>query len=119
MGLTETTLPALTRVQIARYAGAVRDFNPIHVDEEFAKSAGLPSVIAHGPLTVARALDAIVAQVGPQAVRGFEARLKAPYLPGETMVVVPVEGGVELRAGSGTVLATVIVTLDEQDQRGE
>ncbi len=112
MAISETILPALTRVQIARYAGAVRDFNPIHVDEEFAKGAGLPSVIAHGPFTLARALDAIVAQVGAEAVRGFDARLKAPYLPGETLVVSPVDGGVELRAGSGTVLASATLTLE-------
>jgi acyl dehydratase len=113
MALVERTLPALSRVQIARYAGAVRDFNPVHVDEEFATSRGLPSVIAHGPLTLARALDAIVAQVGAEAIRGFDARLRAPYLPGETMVVVPVDGGVELRSGSGTVLATATLTLAE------
>jgi acyl dehydratase len=111
MAINETTLPALTRQQIARYAGAVRDFNPIHVDEEFAKASGLPSAIAHGPLTLARALDAIVAQVGAERLRGFEARLKAPYTPGETMTVSPIEGGIELKTGSGTVLATVKLTL--------
>jgi acyl dehydratase len=99
MAITESSLPALTRQQIARYAGAVRDFNPIHVDEEFAKASGMPSAIAHGPLTLARALDAI------------DARLKAPYFPGQTMTVTPTDGGVELRDGSGTVLASVNVTL--------
>ena len=111
MAINETTLPALTRQQIARYAGAVRDFNPIHVDEEFAKASGLPSVIAHGPLTLARALDVIVAQVGADKIKGFEARLKAPYCPGETMIVSPVDGGIELKTGSGTVLATVVLSL--------
>ena len=111
MPLQEQTLPPLTRVQIARYAGAVRDFNPIHVDEEYARAAGLPSVIAHGPLTLARALDAIVGQVGVDALRSIDARLKAPYTPGEPLVVVPVDGGVELRNGSGAVLATVEVEL--------
>ncbi|MEW6470789.1 MAG: MaoC/PaaZ C-terminal domain-containing protein [Actinomycetota bacterium] len=113
MPWNEKTLPPLTRVQIARYAGAVRDFNPIHVDEEFAKTSGMPSVIAHGPLTLARALDAIVAQVGAGAVKGVDARLKAPYTPGETLTVVPVDGGFELRNGSGTVLITGTLTLNE------
>lgn len=49
--LTTATSEPISRVQIARYAGAVDDFNPMHVDEEFAKAAGMPSVIAHGPLT--------------------------------------------------------------------
>lgn len=112
MKLTEQTLSPLTRVQIARYAGAVRDFNPIHIDDDYARSAGLPSVIAHGQLTLARAIDAIVAQVGVGALKGLDARLRAPYTPGEPLVVVPVEGGVELRNGSGAVLATATVTID-------
>lgn len=112
--ISEVTLPALTRVQIARYAGAVTDFNPVHVDEEFARASGLPSVIAHGPLTVSRALDAVVAQVGTINVKRLDVRLRAPYLPGETLVVIPVEGGLELRAGSGTVLATVRLTVGEE-----
>jgi acyl dehydratase len=112
MELREQTLPPLTRVQIARYAGAVRDFNPIHVDDDYARAAGLPSVIAHGPLTVTRAIDAIVSQVGAASIRSLEARLKAPYTPGEPLVVVPVDGGVELRNGSGTVLATATVVID-------
>ncbi len=114
MALTETVLPALTRQQIARYAGAVRDFNPVHVDEEFARASGLPSVIAHGPLTLARALDAVVAQVGAKRLRGFEARLTAPYTPGQTMTVIPAESGIELRDGQGTLLATVKLTLTDE-----
>lgn len=50
-------LPALsvrvTRDQLVRYAGASLDFNPIHWNERFAKSVGLPDVIAHGMLTMA------------------------------------------------------------------
>lgn len=111
MSLEKQTLPAVTRVQIARYAGAVRDFNPIHVDDEYARAAGLPSVIAHGPLTLARAIDAIVAQVGVGGIKSFDARLKAPYTPGEPLVVIPTEYGVELLNGSGAVLATATVTF--------
>ena len=39
--------PAIDRVQIARYAGAANDFNPMHVDELAARAAGMPSVYAH------------------------------------------------------------------------
>ncbi|HEY1418259.1 MAG TPA: MaoC/PaaZ C-terminal domain-containing protein, partial [Myxococcaceae bacterium] len=44
-------MPALTkapvdRVQLARYAGASGDFNPVHVDETYAKGLGMPSVYA-------------------------------------------------------------------------
>lgn len=103
---------AVSRVQIARYAGAVGDFNPIHVDEEFARAAGMPSVIAHGPLTLTLAIDALVAQVGPDALRRFEGRLKAPVVPGDTLTVVPSDDSVELRNGSGTVVATAGIALE-------
>lgn len=54
---TGDELPALAkapidRVQLARYAGASGDFNPVHVDETFAKSLGMPSVYAPGMLVM-------------------------------------------------------------------
>ncbi len=105
--LGERTRGPVTRVQIARYAGAVGDFNPVHVDDEFARASGLPSVIAHGPLTVTLALDAVVEQLGPQALRSAKARLSAPVFPGDELTVVPTADGVEVRKADGTVAATV------------
>ena len=119
MVIQERTLPPVTRQQIARYAGAVRDFNPMHVDEEFAKSVGMPSVIAHGPLTLARGLDAIMAQVGVNGIRRVEARFKAPYVPGEALTLVPTEAGFELRTGSGAVVMTALLELSGEHEAGE
>ncbi|MGH3994923.1 MAG: MaoC family dehydratase [Pseudonocardiaceae bacterium] len=45
----------ITRADLVRYAGASGDFNPIHWNECFARSVGLPDVIAHGMLTMATA----------------------------------------------------------------
>lgn len=106
---SRTTAP-VTRVQIARYAGAVGDFNPIHLDDEFARQAGLPSVIAHGPLTLALILDAVVAQVGAEALRSCDAKLRAPVVPGDQLTVCPVDDGIEVTNGSGTVVATASLT---------
>jgi len=54
---TGQALPPLTKhvtvEQIRQYAEASGDRNPIHLDETFARSAGLPGVIAHGMLTMA------------------------------------------------------------------
>ncbi|HZQ28151.1 MAG TPA: MaoC/PaaZ C-terminal domain-containing protein [Acidimicrobiales bacterium] len=111
MELHEQSLGSLSRRQIARYAGAVRDFNPVHVDERFATASGMPSVIAHGPLTLGLAIDAIVEQVGRDRLAGFEARLKAPTLPDEELTMVPVDGGIEVRSASGAVVATAKVAL--------
>lgn len=107
MSIRESRRGPVDRVQIARYAGAVGDFNPVHVDDEFARAAGLPSVIAHGPLTVTLALDAVVEQLGPDALRSAKARLSAPVFPGDELVVVPVDGGVEVRKADGSAVATI------------
>ncbi len=90
---------AVTRERIIRYAGVIGDFNPVHYDDEFARAAGLPSVIAHGPLTYTLALDALVAQAGPDALGGFSARFKAPVFPGNQLSVSC--------SGDGQVVATV------------
>lgn len=42
--------PPIERVQIARFAGASNDFNPMHVDEMHARAAGMPSVFSHALL---------------------------------------------------------------------
>jgi acyl dehydratase len=111
--LTPATTAPFTRVQIARYAGAVGDFNPIHIDDAFAAKAGLPSVIAHGPLTLAVIIDALVAQVGSSSLKSFDARLRAPVFPGDELQVVPSETGVEVRNNNDVVVATVELGLEE------
>lgn len=44
--------PPITRVQLAQYAGASGDFNPLHLDDDFAKKIGLDGAIAHGMLVM-------------------------------------------------------------------
>ena len=111
--IDETVTAPITRVQIARYAGAVGDFNPVHLDDEFAKSAGLPSVIAHGPLTLTLVIDAIVAQLGADRLKSFDARLRAPVFPGDTLRVVEVDEGIEIRNADGTVVAVAELQVAE------
>jgi acyl dehydratase len=107
MDVRQASRGPVTRVQIARYAGAVGDFNPVHIDDEFARAAGLPSVIAHGPLIVALALDAVVEQVGAEALRSARARLLAPVFPGDELIVEPADGGVRVSKADGTAVASV------------
>lgn len=46
-------LPPITRTTLALYAGASGDHNPVHIDIDFAKKAGMPDVFAHGMLSMA------------------------------------------------------------------
>ncbi|HEY0397460.1 MAG TPA: MaoC family dehydratase [Acidimicrobiia bacterium] len=75
----------ISRSQIARFAAATGDFNPIHTDEAFAQKVGFPSVIAHGPLTLAFLTQALGRNFGPERVRGVTAQFRAPILPGDTL----------------------------------
>lgn len=89
-----TALPPLSvpvqRADLIRYAGASLDFNPIHWNEPFATSVGLPDVIAHGMLTMALAGRVATAWTGdPSAVEEYGVRFSRP-------VVVPADGGATL-----------------------
>jgi acyl dehydratase len=46
-------LAPISRYTLALYAGASGDHNPIHIDSDFAKQAGMPDVFAHGMLSMA------------------------------------------------------------------
>ncbi len=110
-----SVIKPITREQIARFASAVGDFNPVHFDVEFAKAAGLPNTVVHGPFTVALVLDAIVRQLGRDAIQNLDARLRAPVYPGDELTVVPTDYGVEVRNAAGTVVATAVLILEGED----
>lgn len=76
-------LPPLTRHTLALYCGASSDHNPIHVDIDFAKAAGLPDVIAHGMLSVAWIGRLLTNWVPQTAIRSLDVRFVAPTLVGE------------------------------------
>ncbi|OBH20582.1 fused (3R)-hydroxyacyl-ACP dehydratase subunits HadA/HadB [Mycolicibacter sinensis] len=69
----------LSRGDLVNYAGVAGDANPIHWDEEIAKLAGLPDVIAHGMLTMGLGAGFASAWTGdPGAVTRYAVRLSAP-----------------------------------------
>jgi acyl dehydratase len=71
-----------------RYAGASGDFNPIHIDEEFARSVGLPGRILHGLLTMAQVARAHTdAGGGPQSLRRLSVQFRGMGRMGEEIVV--------------------------------
>ncbi|MGB5948748.1 MAG: MaoC family dehydratase [Parvibaculum sp.] len=68
------TADRITRHMLALYCGASGDHNPIHVDIDFAKSAGMPDVFAHGMLSMAF-LGRLLTDLAPQSVlRSFGTR---------------------------------------------
>lgn len=78
-------LPPLTRLTLALYCGASGDHNPIHVDSDFAKSAGLPDVFAHGMLSMAWLSRVLINWVPQAAIREFSVRFAALTQVGESI----------------------------------
>jgi acyl dehydratase len=71
----------IARADLVRYAGASGDFNPIHWNERFAKSVGLPDVIAHGMFTMAEAIRVVTDWAGdPGAVAEYGVRFTKPVV---------------------------------------
>jgi acyl dehydratase len=72
----------------ARYAGASGDFNPIHIDEEFARAVGLPGRILHGLWTMAQVARAqSEAAGGPERLRRLAVQFRGMGLPEQEVVV--------------------------------
>jgi acyl dehydratase len=71
----------INRESLKRYADASGDQNPIHQSEEFAKSVGLPNVIAHGMFTMALAGVAVRSWVGSERfIIEFNTRFAKPVI---------------------------------------
>ena len=76
------------RYLTVRYAGASGDFNPIHIDEEFAKQVGLPGRILHGLYTMAQVARAQTeAGGGPEALRRLAVQFRGMGLPEQEITV--------------------------------
>jgi acyl dehydratase len=76
------------RYVTVRYAAASGDFNPIHIDEEFARSVGLPGRILHGLWTMAQVARAHTdAAGGPDKLRSLSVQFRGMGRIGEEIVV--------------------------------
>jgi acyl dehydratase len=89
----------------ARYAGASGDFNPIHIDEEFARAVGLPGRILHGLWSMAQVARAQTeAAGGPTTLKRLSVQFRGMGVPEQEVVVT---GTVREAAGGRVVVDTV------------
>ena len=91
-----------------RYAGASGDFNPIHIDEEFARNVGLPGRILHGLWTMAQVARAHTDPAGgPERLKRLSVQFRGMGVMGEEIVV------------SGTVQSVEdgVATVDSQAEQ--
>ena len=108
----------ITRADLVRYAAASGDHNPIHQDEDVARSVGLPGVIAHGMYTMALAARAVGVWFPGAEVVSLGCKFTNP-------VVVPADGGVDLEVAAevkdstdGVTTIGLTVTCDGQKVLG-
>jgi acyl dehydratase len=96
-----------------RYAGASGDFNPIHIDPEFAKAVGLPGNILHGLWMMAQVArgNAQLAGGDPRALKRLSVQFRGMGFPEQELVV---SGTVREVSGGRVVIDTVAAQGENQ-----
>lgn len=95
-----------------RYAGASGDFNPIHIDEEFAKAVGLPGRILHGLWSMAQVARAQTdAAGGPEHLKRLTVQFRGMGVPEQEIVVT---GTVREGEGGRVIVDTVAEQAGKQ-----
>ena len=99
------------RYLTVRYAGASGDFNPIHIDPEFAKAVGLPGNILHGLYSMAQVARGVTDAAGgdPRSLKRLSVQFRGMGLPEKE---IQVSGSVR-EAAEGVVIVDVVA-----DQEG-
>lgn len=101
----------VTREDVRAYADAGGDRNPLHDDDDVARAAGFPGIIAHGMFTMGHLVACVTTWVGdPANVSRLSAQFRSPVFMGETIVA-----GGRVRALDATRRTAVLelwVTVD-------
>jgi acyl dehydratase len=108
--------PPIDRLQIARYAGAAQDWNPLYLDEPFARNSGFPSAFAPGTLAMASLGELVVDWVRGARLRRFSARFVKIVWPGD---VLTARGRVTDRRFEENGRYAIDIEVWAENQRGE
>lgn len=124
--LAPLTVAPISRTTLALFAGASGDHNPIHIDTDVARSAGLDDVFAQGMLSMAYLGRLLTNWVDPEAIRSYRVRFAAitplhaqPTATGRVTAIDEVDGErratldltVTLADGTLTLIGDAVVAL--------
>lgn len=113
--LPPVTKEKITRQTLALFAGASNDHNPIHIDIDFARSAGVGDVFAHGMLIMAYLGQLLTNWVPQTAIRTFGVRFRAITHVGDEITCTGVVKDKYMENGEQRVM----LDLQAVDQNGE
>ena len=85
--LREVSLGVVERAALQAYAEAAGDANPIHLDDEAARRAGLPAPVAQGMYLMGRVEAALRAQLSPLSILGFDVHFVRPVPCGTSLTL--------------------------------
>ena len=114
--LPEIRLGPISRTMLALYAGSSGDHNPIHIDLDYARTAGLPDVFVHGMLSYGVLAQVVTRWAGISRLRSFSARFVSVT---QVHDVITCSGTVAERfdqEGEARVRVTVIATAQDGRQ---
>ena len=112
-------LPTIERVvtqdQIEKYARASGDFNPIHIDHEFAASTQFGGTIAHGMMVAATISEMMTAAFGRNWAESgsMKIRFRSPVKPGQRITTQGSVRRVDAAEGISRISCTVSVVKDD------
>ncbi len=108
---------AITQQGIRRYANAAGDFNPIHVDAEFAKGTPFKGTIAHGFYVFAFLSELMMRSFGKRWTNGgrVDVRFKRPVRPGDTITLRAILSDRKIVGDRSHVVFDVVWKNQEQD----
>lgn len=115
MPLEGISIPALTRATLARFAGAIDDYNPMHLDDKVATAAGKASVFAPSQLVMAYIGRMVEHQFSGCALRRYGLRVLKLVWPGDVLTCRGVV--IDKREENGEHVIDADVWAD--NQRGE
>lgn len=102
----------VTRAMLARYAAASLDFNPIHIDADFAVSAGQDDVIAHGMLTFGLASRLVAEWAGPERISRLTGKFTALTRVGDLITVSGHVRAIETGAAGPEAVVELVARVD-------